>query len=80
MEKTTDTVTLTLFKDGDRYKDDLTVGVNGKFWTIQRGVPVTVPRCVAEVIEAHVRAENEANERMNRYSEMYRERAEELKL
>jgi hypothetical protein len=45
-----ETVEIELFYDGDRYKDDVLVGVNGKTWQIQRGVPVTVPRFVAEVI------------------------------
>lgn len=44
-------VEIELFYDGDKYKDDVTVGVNGKTWLIQRGVPVTVPRYVAKVIQ-----------------------------
>ena len=67
-----DFVTVTLFKDSDKYKDDVTIGVNGKFWKIQRGVPVTVPRYVADVLDAHMRAENEANERMNAMSQSFR--------
>ncbi len=43
-------VEIELFFDGNNYKDDVLVGVNGKTWQIQRGVPVTVPRYVAEVI------------------------------
>ena len=39
-----------VFKDKDKYKDDLIVSVNGKAWQIQRGVEVMVPRYVAEVI------------------------------
>lgn len=39
-----------VFKDKDKYKDDLIVSVNGKAWQIQRGVEVMVPRFVAEVI------------------------------
>lgn len=44
-------VTIKLFKDNKDYKDDLTVGLNGKFYRIQRGVPVSVPKAVAEIIE-----------------------------
>ena len=44
-------VTITLFCDGGRYKDDLFVSVNGKRYSIKRGESVTVPRSVAEVIE-----------------------------
>lgn len=44
-------VTIKLFKDSKEYKDDLTVGVNGKMFRIQRGVEVSVPKYVAEVVE-----------------------------
>lgn len=43
-------VTIQLFKDSDRYKDDVSVILNGKCWQIQRGVPVDVPVGVAEII------------------------------
>jgi hypothetical protein len=46
-------VTLELFKDNDKYKDDVFVCVNGKRWQIQRGVRVTVPRYVAEEVRHH---------------------------
>lgn len=45
-----DLVEIQLFKDNRRYKDDLKVFVNGRNWVIQRGVPVKVPRYVANVI------------------------------
>lgn len=45
------TVSVTLFKDNGKYKDDLFVGVNGKRFQIQRGVPVLIPKAVYEVIE-----------------------------
>ena len=44
-------VEIELFYDGDKYKDDVSVGVNGKTWLIKRGERVTVPRFVAEVIK-----------------------------
>ena len=43
-------VEIELFYDGDKYKDDVHVGVNGKSWLIKRGEKVKVPRFVAEVI------------------------------
>lgn len=43
-------VTITLFKDNKAYTEDVFVGVNGKTYQIQRGVPVTVPDYVAEVL------------------------------
>ena len=44
-------VTIELFKDNERYKDDVFVAVNGKTYQIKRGVPVKVPRNVALVLE-----------------------------
>lgn len=43
-------VTVKLFKDTGRYKDDVTVHVNGKNWQIQRGIEVKIPRYVARVL------------------------------
>ena len=40
-----------LIKDNSRYKDDVTVTVNGVNYQIQRGVEVEIPKSVAEVIE-----------------------------
>ena len=48
-------VVIKLFKDNHRYKDDVTVGLNGKFWRIKRGVEVEVPEAVAEIIENSIR-------------------------
>lgn len=39
-------VRVKLFKDNERYKDDVTVVINGKAWRIQRGVPVDIPMYV----------------------------------
>lgn len=50
-KKKEELVEIRLFKDGDKYKDDVIVAVNGKIWQIQRGVKVKVPKCVAEVLE-----------------------------
>ncbi len=44
-------VTIRLFKDNQKYKDDVFVAVNGKGWQIQRGVDVQVPRYVAQVLK-----------------------------
>lgn len=43
-------VTIQLLKDNDNYKDDVTVCINGRIWQIQRGIEVSVPRAVAEVL------------------------------
>lgn len=39
------------FKDNDKYKDDITVSVNGYTYQIQRGKHVMIPRFVLHVIE-----------------------------
>lgn len=43
-------VQIRVFRDGERYKDDVFVGVNGKGYLIKRGEDVMVPRFVAEII------------------------------
>lgn len=44
-------VRIRLFKDNERYKDDVTVVVNGKVWRIQRGKEVEIPMFVWKVIQ-----------------------------
>lgn len=43
-------VKIKLFKDNDKYSEDVFVSVNGNNFLIQRGVEVEVPRYVEEVI------------------------------
>lgn len=45
-----DKVEITLFKDTGKYSEDVTVTINGVTYQIQRGVPVEVPRYVADII------------------------------
>lgn len=44
-------VEIRLFKDNNKYKDDVYVGVNGRGYLIKRGQTVRVPRAVYEIIE-----------------------------
>ena len=44
-------VVIELFKDDQRYREPLFVGINGRFMLIQRGVPVEVDDYVADFIE-----------------------------
>ena len=39
------------FKDTNKYKDDIFVGVNGKAYKIQRGKHTRIPKAVAEILE-----------------------------
>lgn len=40
-----------LFKDGDKYKFPLNVTINGVKYSVPRGVPLKLPKVVAEVID-----------------------------
>lgn len=44
-------VEIRLFKDNNKYKDDVYVGLNGRGYLIKRGQTVRVPRAVYEIIE-----------------------------
>ena len=55
-----ETVPVMLIKDNAKYKDDVTVTVNGTNYQIQRGVQVNVPRKVALVLERSHAQELEA--------------------
>ncbi len=63
-EKDDDYVELKLFKDGERYKDDVLVGVNGELCQIQRGAPVKVKRKFASVIAQSEIATAVVNDKM----------------
>lgn len=53
-------VPVMLIRDNTKYKDDVTVTVNGINYQIQRGVQVMVPRKVALVLERSRNQEIEA--------------------
>lgn len=38
------------FKGSGKYKEDITVGYNGRVYVIKRGVEVMIPRAVAKII------------------------------
>lgn len=44
-------IKIRLYKDNDKYRDDVQVIINGKVYLIQRGKEVEVPIAVAEVLE-----------------------------
>ena len=48
-------VTVTLIKDNNNYKDDVTITHNGINYQIKRGVPVQVPRFIKLIIEDNYR-------------------------
>ena len=44
------TVKIRLYKDNDKYRDDVQVIVSGKVYIVKRGMEVEVPDFVAEVL------------------------------
>ncbi len=44
-------VTIKLFKDNGKYKDDVFVSVNDRSFLIKRGVEVTVPRFIEQALK-----------------------------
>ena len=50
-ERGEELVEIKLFRDNDKYKDDVFVGCNGENVVIQRGVKVKVKRKFAEVLD-----------------------------
>ena len=50
VSKKQDTVKFQLFKDNDKYKGDLFVGVNGVGYLLKRGVPLELPRAVFNAV------------------------------
>lgn len=56
-------VRVKLFKDTGKYKDPLTVVLNGKVWRLERGVELEVPKDVAEII-AHSEYQDTMTARM----------------
>jgi hypothetical protein len=49
--KKSNKITHTFLKDNGKYKNDIVVGINGKFTQIKRGVPVEVDEAVYAVIQ-----------------------------
>lgn len=60
-KKANDTVTIKLPKAARDQADFITASVNGKTYKIMRGVPVEVPRSLAEVIRNSEAAEAAAD-------------------
>ena len=69
---TEELVTVHLFKDANKYKDDVTVHVNGRRWTIQRGKTVQVPKAVAAVLEHSMGQDAETAELIASKSEEFK--------
>lgn len=64
--------------DGDKYKDDIFVGVNGKSWLIKRGEEVMIPRNVLAAIEDSERQKAEAAKARDAYFDNMAARNKEM--
>ena len=64
-------VPIRLFKDGDKYKDDVFVAVNGRSWQIRRGETAMVPDYVAEVLEQSMAQDTATANLIERESSAY---------
>lgn len=71
-------VKIRLFKDNERYKDDVFVAVNGRSFQIKRGEEVEVPESVAEVLERSMDQDAATAGLMERESSRYKAQAEKL--
>lgn len=68
-------VTIKLFKDNNKYKDDVFVAVNGETCLIRRGVSVQVKRKFADVLAESMRQDEETAAMIERESADYAEQA-----
>ena len=69
-------VPVMLFKDNDKYKDDLFVGWNGTGYRIKRGITVMVPRAVANIVQQQLDQDNSTAQLITAQAEKF---AEEVK-
>lgn len=67
-----------LFKDNDKYKDDVTVTVNGKNYQIMRGVNVMVPRKVKLILEQSHKQDMATASEVARLEKALRDKEKEL--
>ncbi len=61
-EDPTRLVPVYIFKGDGKYKDDITIGVNGKLWRIRRGREVMIPYYVKAVLDNSMEQDRRALE------------------
>lgn len=71
-------VEIYLFLDGEKYKDDVFVAVNGKTFQIKRGETVKVPRYVKEVLDNSAKQNKVANRYMEKQQEIFEREAQKI--
>lgn len=65
VKKKDDLVEFEAFYDGDKYKDDIFVCINGKPMQIKRGVKVKIPRAVAKVLTQSIESDKQTAKMMD---------------
>ena len=73
-------VSIQLFKDNDRYKDDVFVAVNGERVQIKRGERVQIKRKFADVLEQSMRQDTATANMIERQSAEFEEKAASLNI
>ena len=73
-------VKIKLFKDNDKYKDDVFVSVNGNKFLIKRGVEVEVPRYIKNCLDLSEEQKGYAANVSEEYENDYQQRLSELGL
>lgn len=73
-----DMVEIELFYDGEKYKDPVQVGLNGKMYQIQRGKKVKVPRGVAEIIANSEKQDRNTKKMIQSLTEDFEGKREQL--
>lgn len=76
--KEPETVKIRLFKDSDKYSDDVFVGINGKSYLLQRGIDIEVPKAVAEVLNNSQIQDSRANDFMEKLEKEFNGRKREM--
>lgn len=71
-------VPIRLFKDNERYKDDVFVAVNGRSFQIRRGETVMVPGYVAAVLEQSMDQDASTAKLMSQESAQFEAQAKAL--
>ena len=71
-------VPVRLFKDNDKYKDDVFVAVNGQRIQIQRGKTVMVKKKFADVLEQSMAQDERTASMIERESREYQQQANKL--
>lgn len=59
---------ITLFYDGNKYKDPVFVGINGMTWLVKRGEEVEVPVEVYQVLVQQMEQDNKTAQMISQFS------------